>query len=87
MLSRERVTCFTQLCSDPKIELKPEFLFKSKGTRTHFTSPKGIHYQWAPKGFYQIEQILGMIDKLPNRFTMFTEQFFTTYVLDDYSVP
>ena len=28
MLSRERVTCFTQLCSDPKIELKPEFVFK-----------------------------------------------------------
>ena len=28
MLSRERVTCFTQLCSDPKVQLKQEF---SKG--------------------------------------------------------
>ena len=32
MLSRERVTCFTQLCSDPKIDLKPEFAFKGKDT-------------------------------------------------------
>ena len=28
MLSRERVTCFAQLCSDPKIELRPELVFK-----------------------------------------------------------
>ena len=55
MLSRERVTCFTQLCSDPKTELKSEFVFKGKGTRTHFTLPKGVHYQWAPKGSYRIE--------------------------------
>ena len=86
MLSRERVTCFTQLCSDPKIELKPEFAFKGKGTRTHLTPPKDVHYQWDPKGSYRIEQILGMIDKLPNRFNMFTEQSFAMYVLDDYSV-
>ena len=33
MLSRERVTCFTQLCSDPKVKLKPEFVFKGKGTQ------------------------------------------------------
>ena len=45
MPSRERVTCFTQLCSDPKIELKPEFVFKGKGTRTHLTPPNGVHYQ------------------------------------------
>ena len=30
--------------------------------------------------------ILGMIDKLLNRFNMFTEQSFAIYVLDDYSV-
>ena len=87
MLSRERVTCFTQqLCSDPKIELKPEFVFKGKRTRAHLTPPKGVHYQWAPKGSYRIEQILGMTDKLPNRFNMFTEQSFAIYVLADYSV-
>ena len=64
MLSRERVTCFTQLCSDPKTELKPEFLFKGKGTRTHPTPPKGVHYQWSPEGSYRTEQIFGIIDKL-----------------------
>ena len=86
MFSRERVTCLTQLCSDPKSELKPEFVFRAKGTRTHLTPPKGVHYQWAPKGSYQIEQILGVINKLPNQFSMFTEQSFAIYVLDDYSV-
>ena len=86
MFSRERVTCFTQIYSDPKIKLKPEFVFKGKGTRSHLTPPKSVHYQWAPKGFYRIEQILGMTDKLPNRFNMFTEQSFGIYVLDDYSV-
>ena len=29
MLSTERVTCFTQLCSDPKVILPPEFCFQS----------------------------------------------------------
>ena len=62
MLSRERVTCFTQLCCDPKIELKLEFVFKGKRTRTHLTLPKGVHYQWAPKGSYRTELILGMIE-------------------------
>ena len=32
MLSRERVTWFNQLCSDRKVDLKPEFVFKGKGT-------------------------------------------------------
>ena len=49
MLSRERVPCLTQLCSDPKIQLKPEFVFKVIGTRTHLTPPKGVHNQWTPK--------------------------------------
>ena len=43
MLSRERVTCFTQLCSYPKIELQPEFVFKGKCTGTHLTPPKDVH--------------------------------------------
>ena len=86
MLSRERVTCFTQLCSDPKVSLKPEFVFKGKGTRTHLTPPQGVNYQWAPKGSYRIEQILGMIKQLPNRYNMFTEKGYAIYVLDDYSV-
>ena len=54
MLSRERVTCFTQLFSDPKIELKSQFMFKGKGTRTHLTPPKSAHYQLGTKGSYRI---------------------------------
>ena len=61
-------------------------MFKGKGRRTHLTPPKGVHYQWAPKGSYGIEQILGMIDKLPKQFNMFTEHSFPIYVLDYYSV-
>ena len=86
MLSRERVTCFTQLCSDPKVQLKPEFVFKGKGTRTHLMPPQGAHFRWAPKGSYRIDQILGMIETLPNRFNMFTEKGFAIYVLDNYSI-
>ena len=86
MLSRERVTCFTQLCSDPRIDLKPEFVFKGKGTRTHLTPPEGVNYEWVPKGSYRNEQILDMIKQLPNRFNMFTEKGYATYALDDYSV-
>ena len=32
-LCRERVTVFTQLCSDPSMTLKPEFVFKGKGKK------------------------------------------------------
>lgn len=49
------------------------------------TPLEGVNFRWAPKGSYRIEQILGMIDSLPNRFNMFTEQGFAIYVLDDYS--
>ena len=86
MLSRERATCFTQLCSDPKITLKPEFVFKGKGTRTQLNPPDGMNVQWAPKGSYRIEQILDMVKHLPYLFNMFTEQGYAIYVLDDYSV-
>ena len=61
-------------------------MFKVKGTRTYLTPPKGVRYQWAPKRSYRIEQILGMIDKLPNQFNIITDQSFGIYVLDDYSV-
>ena len=84
MLSRERVISFTQLCSDPKDDLKPEFVFKDKGTRTHLTPPEGFNYQWAPKGSYRIEQIVDMVKEISNRFNIFTEKGYAIYVLDDY---
>ena len=36
-------------------------MFNGKGTRTHLTPPKGVHYQWARKGSYRIEQNLGVM--------------------------
>ena len=50
MLSRERVTAYTQVSSDPKVKFKPEFVFKGKGTRTKLSPPPGVQVQWAPKG-------------------------------------
>ena len=79
VLSRERVTCFTQLCSDPKVTLLPEFNFKGKGTRSHLVPPEGVNYQWSRKWSYRIEQMLRMIKKLPNRFNMFTERGFPMF--------
>ena len=52
-LSRERVTVLTQVSSDPDLTLKPEFVFKGKGTRTSLHPPDGIKYDWAPKGSYR----------------------------------
>ena len=49
-LSRERITAFTQVSSDPVIVVKPEFVFKGKGTRIKQNPPDGIKYHWAPKG-------------------------------------
>ena len=85
-LSRERITAFTQISSDPSVVVKPEFVFKGKGTRTKINPPKGINYHWAPKGSYRLEQMLATISNLPNRYNMFTQKNFCIYVLDDYSV-
>lgn len=41
MLSRERVTVFTETL-DTSIHLKPEFVFKGKGTLTKLTLPTVI---------------------------------------------
>ena len=62
-LSGERVTVFTQVSSDPDLTLKPEFVFKGKGTRTSLHPSDGIKYNWAPKGSYRLEQMLHTIRK------------------------
>ena len=88
MLSRERVTVFTQVSSEKEVNLKPEFVSKAKGvgTRTHLHPPEGIKFQWAPKGSYRIEQMLGTIKNLPKRSTnLFTMKDYAIYVLDDYA--
>ena len=77
---------YTQVASDSSIKLLPEFVFKGIGTRTKVNAPKNMHYQWAPKGSYRLEQMLKTISHLPNRFNMFTPKNYAIYVLDDYSV-
>ena len=42
ILSRERVTVYTQVLNDPSI---PEFVFKGKGMRTKVNEPNGIEYE------------------------------------------
>ena len=43
-LSRERITAFTQVSSDPAIVVKPEFVLKGKGTHIKLNPPDGIKY-------------------------------------------
>ena len=63
-LSRERVTAFTQVSSDPTINLVPEFVLKGPGKRPPpLDTPEGSHYQWAPKGSYRLEQLLKQSSK------------------------
>ena len=82
-LSCERVTVFTQLCSDPSVILKPGFVFKGKGTRTELHPHEVIKFSWAPKGCYRFEQMLLAISNLPNRFNIFTPKNYAIYVLND----
>ena len=85
-LSRERVTVFTEVSSSSYINLNPEFVFKGIGTRTKLDPPDGIKFNWTPKGFYRLDQMLKTISNLPNKFNIFTPKNYTVYVLDDYSV-
>ena len=87
MLSRERITVFTQVSSDTSNPLPlPEFVFKGKGTRTKLNRPPGIKSHWAPKGSYRLNTMLDTIANLPNRFNMFSQSNYALYILDDYSV-
>ena len=85
-LSRERATVFTQTSSDSSIDLKPDFVFKGKGTRTKLNPPSGIKLQWSESGSYRIDQLKQAIMNLPNRFNPFTCKDFAIYVLHDYAV-
>ena len=72
MLSRERITIFTQVSSDTSNPLPfPEFVFKGKGTRTKLNHLPGIKSHWAPKGSYRLNTMLDTIANLPNNSTCF----------------
>jgi hypothetical protein len=85
MASRERVTVYTQLESDGGKPV-PEIVFKGKGTRTQLEKPEGMQVQWAPKGSYRLETMIGTVSHLKNRKNLFTHQNYAVYILDDYSV-
>ena len=80
-LSRERVTVFTQVSSDPKVLVNPKFVCKGKGTRTALNPQPGIKFQWAPKGSYRLEHMLKTIQNLPNRFNMFTPKNYAMFLM------
>ena len=86
MLSCQKVTVFTQISSDPAINLLPEFVFKGKGTRTKVNAPVSVTFQWSECGSYMLEHMLKTIDNLPNRYKPFTPNYFAIYALDDYAV-
>ena len=87
MLSRERVTVYTQLSTDSE-EKKPtpEILFKGKGKRIKVNPPKGMNVQFAVKGSYRLENMLEMVKQLKNRHNLFSQKDYALYILDDYSV-
>ena len=85
MLSRERVTVYTQVTSDSQF-VTPEFIFMGKGTRTKVNVANDIHFQWSPSGSYWLEHMLKTISHLPNRFNPFTQKNYAIYVIDDYAV-
>ena len=80
---RERVIVYTQVANDSSIKLLPEFVFKGKGTRPKVNASENMHYQWASKGYYLLEQMLKTISHLPNRFNMLMPKNYEIYVLDD----
>ena len=90
VLSRERVTGFTQVSSDSKF-YTPEFKggrlkVKGKGTRMKINVEEDIKFQWSPSGSYRLDQLLETISNLPNRYHPFTQKDYAIYVLDDYAV-
>ena len=85
MLSRERVTVFTETL-DTSIHLKPEFVFKGKGTLTKLTLPTVIKLHWSNSGSYLIDQLKKTMMSLPNRYNPFTCKNFAIYALDDSAV-
>ena len=88
MQSRERLTVFTQVSSDPEMYIEPQFVFKGRGKKKGMVNPPDdILVQWAEKGSYRLPQLLKTIEKLPSLASPFnakTGQNFGIYVLDDY---
>ena len=85
MLSRERVTVFTQISRNKNIKLNPEFIFKGKGIQTKVAALDSVKYHWSVSGFCRLDQMLKTISNLPNCYNPLTPKDFAIYVLDDYA--
>ncbi|XP_078676582.1 uncharacterized protein LOC144913644 [Branchiostoma floridae x Branchiostoma belcheri] len=90
MLSRERVTVFTQASSKNGLAMRPHFVFKGKGTvlQGKLQRPEGVETHWGPKGSYRLDTMLATINTLPNlrARNIFSMKQWAIYILDDYSV-
>ena len=90
MQSRERITAYTQVSSEPNVNFPLEFIFKGKG-KAEVNPPEGVYVQWAEKGSYRLPQMLETISHLPdlsgdNPFNRVTGKGFAIYMLDNYSI-
>ena len=56
MLSRERITVYTQVTHEPSVNLLPEFVFKGKGCLSKLKEPfnplPNVKTQWSPSGSF-----------------------------------
>ena len=86
MLCRKRVMAFTQVVSEELYLLPAKLFFKGKGTISKVDPSPRVHFQWAEKGFYWVENMLDTIKHLPNKDNLFTCKNFEIYFLDNYSV-
>lgn len=77
MLSRERVTVYTQASSTGGMESRPQFVFKGKGTilQNRLIRPAGVITHWSPKGSYRLDTMLATIKTLPNLKAQVNKQY------------
>ena len=87
MLSRERMTVYTQYSSEPNMYFEPQFICKGKGKIAKVDPPEGVFAQWSDSGSYKEEQMLKTIDQLPklsSTWNQMTGKIFAIYMLDNY---
>ena len=85
MLSRERITAYTQILSKEPFLLPPDFLFKGKGKRIVLNQPPDVHVHWADKDSYHIETMLDTIKHPLTRGNPWSCKDFSIYVLYNYT--
>ena len=87
MKSRERMTVYTQVASDPEVYFEPQFVLKGKGKRKRLVNqPDHILVQWAEKGSYREQHMLKTIHNIfawaigDRRFRIFVDRLLGMFV-------